>query len=107
MEDDAPQTLVGDLQKACGDGDRHVHGERHGEAFEQQREAGVGARPRNGDEVHAALGAGDARRARGEKGLMLEEIKMPPGLLDRVVYGASGGLALGTLEGGSRLEIEL
>ena len=44
MEDDAPQTLVGDLEEAGCDGDRHVHGERHGKAFEQQREAGVGAR---------------------------------------------------------------
>ena len=44
VEDDAPQALVGDAEKACGDGNRQVHGERHGEAFEQQREAGT--RPR-------------------------------------------------------------
>ena len=43
VEDDAPKTLVGDLEKARRDRNRHVHGERHGEAFEQQREAGVRA----------------------------------------------------------------
>ena len=89
------------------DGDRHVHGERHGHALEQEREAGAGARPRHGDEAHAALGAGDARGARGQERLMLEEVEVPPGLLDGVVHGASGGLALRAVEAGAGLEVEL
>ena len=38
---------------------------------------------------------------------MLKEVQVPPDLLDRVVHGASGGLALRTLEARSRLEVEL
>ena len=38
---------------------------------------------------------------------MLKEIQVPPRLLDRVVHGASGGLALRTREARSRLEVEL
>ena len=106
VEDDAPQALVGDAEKACGDGNRQVHGERHGEAFEQQREAGTRPRPGHRDEAHAALRAGDARRARGEKRLMLKEIQMPPRFFGGVVHGAIGGLALGTIEPAAGLEVE-
>ncbi len=87
VEDDAPQTLVRDLEKAFGcNRDWQVHGERHGEAFEQQCEARARPRPRHGDEAHATLGTVDARRACGQERLMLEEIEMPPGLCDRVMH---------------------
>jgi hypothetical protein len=32
---------------------------------------------------------------------VLEEVEMPPGFLDGVVHGASGGLALGAVEAGA------
>ena len=38
---------------------------------------------------------------------MLEEIKMPPRLLDGVVHSASGGLAFRTIEARAGLEVEL
>ena len=107
VEHDAPHALVGDLEEAGGGGDGHVHGERHGEALEQQREAGAGPCPRHGDEAYAALGAVDARRACGEESLMLEEVEMAPGLLDRVVHGASARVALRAIEAAASLEVEL
>ena len=106
MEDDAPQALVLNAEEARCHGDRHVHGERHGHPLEQQREAGAGSRPRDGDEAHAALGAFDARRSGGQEGLMLEEVEVAPGLLDGVVHRAPCGLALGAVEAGAGLEVE-
>ena len=106
MEDDAPQALVGDLEEALGgDGDGHVHDERHGKRLKHQREAGVLARPWHLDLTHAARLAGDARRTRGEESLMLEEVEMPPRLLDGVVDGAALNLAFGTREARARLEV--
>ena len=83
-----------------------MHGERHGEAFEQQREAGARPCPWNSDEADAAFGAGDARRAGGQKRLMLEEVEVSPGLLDGVVHPASVRVALGTIEAAAGLEVE-
>ena len=37
---------------------------------------------------------------------MLKEIEMPPRLLNRVVHGASGNLALGAVEARARIEVE-
>ena len=106
VEDDAPQTFVGDLEEARGDGDGHMDGERHGEALEQQREAGAGPCPRHGDEAHAALRAVDAWRARGEDRLVLEEVEMAPLLLDGVVHGATARVALRAAEAAACLEVE-
>ncbi len=47
----------------CGS-DRHRRHQRHGQRLEQQREAGARPRPRHGDLLDAAVGAGDARRSR-------------------------------------------
>ena len=107
VEDDAPHALIRDLEKAGGDSDRHVHGERHGKALEQQGEAGAGPRPGDGDEADTTRGAGDARRTRGEERLMLEEVEVPPGLLLRVVDGAAARVALRAVETATCLEIEL
>ena len=60
--DDAPQAGVVLAEEAGDGGDRHVGDERHGERLEQQGEAGAGARPRDGDEVDAAILACDAGR---------------------------------------------
>lgn len=107
VEDDAPQTLVRDLEKAFGcNRDWQVHGERHGEAFEQQCEARARPRPRHGDEAHATLGTVDARRACGQERLMLEEIEMPPGLCDRVMHRTRRRFALRALKAAAGFEVD-
>ena len=73
--------------------------------LEQEREAGAGPRPWHGDETNATFGAGDARRARGQERLMLEEVEVSPGLLGGVVHAAPGGLALRAVEAGAGLEV--
>ena len=61
VNDDAPEPRVV-LADEAGDGsDRHVCDERHGERFEQQREAGAGSGPRHCNLLDAAIRAGDAR----------------------------------------------
>lgn len=107
MEDDAPQALVGDVQKVFGcDRDRQMHGKRHREPFEQQREARARPRPRHGDEADTTLGTVDAWRARGQERLMLEEIEVSPGFLDGVVHRARRRFAVRALEAAAGLEVE-
>ncbi len=107
VEDDAPQTLVRDLEKAFGcNRDWQVHGERHGKALEQQREAGARPRPRYGDEAHATLGTVDAWRAYGQERLMLEEIEMPPGLRDGVMHRTRRRFALRALKAAAGFEVD-
>src|SRR5690554_6076499 len=83
--DDAPQSLIGDLQLP-GDGQhRHLLDQRHGGLLEQQGE--VAARPRPGhlDALDAMLRALGARHAGVQVAVMLEEIQVPPGLVGEIV----------------------
>ena len=105
--DDAPQTRVMLLHKPSCGSDRHGGDERHDEGLEQQREAGTGPRPRHGDLLDAAVGAGDARHARVQEGLVLEEVEMPPLLHGRVVHRAVSRAALWAREAAASGEVDL
>jgi hypothetical protein len=104
---DAPQTRVMLLHKPSCGSDRHGGDERHDDGLEQQREAGTGPRPRHGDLLDAAVGAGDARHARVQEGLVLEEIEMPPLLHGRVVHRAVSRAALWAREAPASGEVDL
>jgi hypothetical protein len=84
-----------------------VDDQRHGERFEQQREAGAGPRPRHIDLPDAALAARDAGRPRMQECLVLEEVEMPPRLPRGVVDGAVGGLAVRTRKAPACFEVDL
>src|ERR1700704_595814 len=68
---------------------------------------GAGPCPRHVDKAHAAVGAVDAGDARMQEGLVLEEIEVAPGFLDRVVHRAVGLAAIGAREAATGLEIDL
>jgi hypothetical protein len=92
---------------SCGS-DRHCSDERHDDGLEQQREAGTGPRPRHGDLLDATVGAGDARHARVQEGLVLEEEgEMPPLLHGRVMHRAISRAALWAREAPASGEVDL
>ena len=86
--------------------DRHLLAERHHERLEEQRKARALPRPGDAHLAHAVLGAQDARHARAEVGLVLEEVEVAPGLLARVVDRAAGALALRAGEASATAEVE-
>ena len=104
---DAPHPGVVLAHEAGCGGDRHRRHQRHGERLEQQREAGARPRPRHGDLLDAAVGAGDARRSGVQERLMLEEVEMPPRLHRGVVHGAVGLGAVRTRETAAAREVDL
>src|SRR4029453_938665 len=107
VQDDTPQTRVVLSYQAGCRGDGHGRDKRHGEGLEQESEAGTGPCPRHIDETHAAVAAVNTCDARMQEGLVLEEIQMPPGLLDGVVHRAARLAAIRTREAAASLEIDL
>jgi hypothetical protein len=93
--------------EAGGGGDRHGLHKGHGERFEQEGEAGAGSRPGDGDLLDAAVGAGDARGARVQEGLMLEEVEVAPFLPGGVVHRAVGLAAGRAGEAAASGEVDL
>jgi hypothetical protein len=72
---------------------------------EQKREAG--SRPSQGTSTRRTVGTVDAGDARVQEGLVLKEIEVAQGLLDRVVHRAVGLAALGAREAATGLEVDL
>src|SRR5215468_4122103 len=105
--DEAPQALVMLPDQARHSSDRHVLDEGHDKRFEQKREAGSGSCPRHVDKAHAPDRTDNASDARMQKGLVLEEIELAPGLLDGVVNRAVGLTAIRALKAATNLEIDL
>jgi hypothetical protein len=62
---------------------------------------------RHVDEAHATVGTVDAGNARVQEGLVVKEIEVAPGLIDRVVHRAVGLAALGTGKPATGLEVDL
>ena len=106
VEDTPHPGVVLTNEAGCGS-DRHRRHQRHGQRFEQQREAGTRPRPRHGDLFDAAVGARDARRSGVQERLMLEEVEMPPRLHRRVVHGAVSLGAMRTWETAASGEVDL
>ena len=105
--EDAPHAGVVLTHEACGSGDRHGRHQRPSERLEQQREAGARPRPRHGDLLDAAVGAGDARRTSMQERLVLEEVEVPPRLHGGVVHGTVGLGAVRAREAAALREIDL
>ena len=105
--DDSPQPCVVLADEARDGRHRHVRDERHGQRLEQQREAGTGPGPGHRDLLDAAIGTGDARRARVEKDLVLEEIQMPPFLHRGVMHRAVGFGTVRTRKVAAAREVDL
>jgi hypothetical protein len=104
---DAPELGVVLLDEAGSGSDGHGRHQRHGKRLEQQREAGAGPGPRHRNLLDAAVRAGDARGARVQERLMLEEVEMPPGLLHGVVRRAVGLGAVGARKAATCREVDL
>ena len=107
VDDDAPKPCVVFADEAGDGSDRHVRDERHGQRLEQQREARSGSGPGHVDLFDAAIRARDARRARMQERLVLEEIEMPPLLHRGVVHGTIGLGAVRAREAPASEEVDL
>ncbi len=105
--DDPPYTIVRHAQEFGDIPHRRRAGHLQNQALHEQGETAVGACPRHRDQSHTATRAIDPWDASHDERLMLEEVHMPPPLLDGVVNSAVLSTAVRTRKAGTRLEIHL
>ena len=91
---DPPDPHVGLTDQRGERRDRHLGHHRHHQRLEQQREPRPLSRPRHLHQMGLVLRTDDPRHARRQVRLVLEEVKMAPGLLLGVVHRAVDAPAL-------------
>ena len=108
MTDEPPQAgvvladLFGDVR------DRLAFSQFHDHGLEQEREPASRTRPRHRHRMRAVRGARHARHVRVDERLVLEEVRMPPHALPRVMRRARllTAFRFGTAEARTRLEAD-